>query len=559
MKIQIYIAFIMLYSISSYSQDLTDIKSKKPFEYSGTIDLRGISYTAKGIDPRRNPYTFVITGAPVLSFYGFTVPVSFSYSPQGASFNQPFNQVGLSPKYKWITLHGGYRNVSFSPYTLAGHTLLGGGFELTPGKFSVGFMTGRLNKSTTIDTLSGYVRPESFSRYGTAIKLGYGTQEKMVNLSFLSAKDSEKGFKGNMDSTTVNQAANTVLGGDFKYILFNKLSIYGDGAISIYTKNIHSDLEIDLDSSRKALKKLKNLFDLNATSEYFLAYSGGIGYVERLFSIRATYRKVEPNFQSMGAYFFQNDLQQITINPGLVLLQGKLRFNGSIGLQKDNLKNRKLAQTKRVISMANLNWDISTKFGLDANYTNFTMNSEPTVAMVDNKFLLAQTNENLSVTPRFILSSAASTQIFILSYNGSRLKDLNEDTAEENDIFSSVAMLNYTLTLNPTSLSINATVNYVNNKMSVGNISNQGISIGASKGFLKNKILIGTQNSYTRSQLINGDGTIMNFSVSGSYAPFKAHRFNLRASSMSNSAKRENMDPLKYSEFTAEIGYTFSF
>jgi hypothetical protein len=559
MKSHIYIVLITLFSISAYSQDLTEIKSKKPFEYSGSIDLRGISYTAKGIDPRRNPYTFVITGAPVLSFYGFTVPVSFSYSPQGATFNQPFNQIGLSPKYKWITLHGGYRNVSFSPYTLAGHTLLGGGFELTPGKFNLGFMTGRLNRSTTIDTLSGYVRPESFSRYGTAIKLGYGTQDKMINLSFLSAKDSEKGFKGNLDSTTVNQAANTVLGGDFKYSFFNKLSIYGDGAISIYTKNIHSDLEIDLDSSRKGLKTIKNLVDLNATSEYFLAYSGGIGYVEKLFSIKATYRKVEPNFQSMGAYFFQNDLQQITINPGLVLLQGKLRFNGSLGLQKDNLKNRKLAQTKRVISMANLNWDINTKFGLDANYTNFTMNSEPTVAMVDNKFLLAQTNENLSVTPRLVLSTSASTQIFILSYNGSRLKDLSEETSDENDIFSSVAMLNYTLTLNPSNLSINAGVNYVNNKMSVGNISNQGISLGASKGLLKNKILISTQNSYTRSQLMNGDGTIMNFSINGSYAPLKAHRINLRASSMSNSTKRENLEPMKYSELTAEIGYTFSF
>ena len=139
-----------LCSLTAYSQDLSTIKNEKPFAISGRIDARTIMYSSSGIDGRRSPFTYILSGAPTLSFYGITVPITFTISEQERNFSQPFNQIGLSPTYKWLTLHGGYRNVRFSPYTLAGHTVLGGGAELRPGKWEIGFMTGRLNRSTSI-------------------------------------------------------------------------------------------------------------------------------------------------------------------------------------------------------------------------------------------------------------------------------------------------------------------------------------------------------------------------------------------------------------------------
>ncbi len=560
MKTYLYPLFLIFLFTGVYSQDLATVGEQKPFAVSGSLDLRTIGYSARGIDPRRSPFSYIISGSPVFSFYGFSVPVSFTFSEQDRSFSQPFNQFGLSPNWKWITLHGGYRNVSFSPYTLAGHTLFGGGFELKPGNFRAGFMTGRLNRSTAIDTLSGYVRPESFNRYGTAARLGYENNGNHVSLSFIAAKDTEKGFKGNPDSSAVNPESNVVLGADFKYTLLKGLFLYGDGAISIYTKNIRSDLEINIDSTQKRLQAISKLIRINGTSEYYLAYSGGVGYTNKYFTLKAGYKLVEPNFRSMGAYFFQNDLRNITVSPSFNALQGKLRFTGSIGLQEDNRKGLKAASTKRVISMANLSWDMSDKLGIDANYTNFTANSEPTVAMVENRYLLAQTNQNLSVTPRLILPGTDMTHVVILSYNASSLKDLNEDTAGESDIFSSVAFLNYNLTLNQSGLNLSTGLNYVNNKLSVGNTSNYGASLGVGTGFLKNKLSVNTHNSWTQSEMAeNTVGTILNLSLSTSYMPLKGHRVGLRVSYLRNAVERENAEGSQYNELTGEVGYTFSF
>jgi hypothetical protein len=551
---------LLLSTFNTLAQDISNIKSQKPFQVKGNLDIRTIGYSANGIQARRNPFSYIISGSPVLSIYGFQVPISFSFSEQDRRFQQPFNQFGLSPTYKWITLHGGYRNLSYSPYTLAGHTMLGAGFDLQPGKFKIGFMTGRLNRATTIDTTSGLIRPEGFSRYGSAVKVGYGTDKSFINLSFITAKDSEKGFKGDVTTAMSTLSGNQVLGGDFRVSFAKSLYVFGDGAISLWTHNLNSSFEIDIDSSRKGLETLQKLFNINGTSEYFLAYSGGLGYTGKFFSIKSAYKKVEPNFQSMGAYFFQNDLQNITVSPTFNALKGKLRFNGSLGIQEDNQGKLKQATTRRIISMANVSWELTDEFGIDADYSNFSTNSEPTVAIVENKYLLAQTNQSLGVTPRLVLANTSTTQVIMLSYNMNTLKDLNTDsTLNKNDIRSSVAFLNYNLTFNELGLNLSTGVNYVSNKMDLGTNNNVGVTLGASKLFLKNKLSISTQNSYTTSELIQGKGRILNIGGTANYTPLKGHKIGLRVISLNNTTENEVSEPIRFSELTGELGYTFTF
>lgn len=558
-KLTCLLILTMTMALETAAQDVSGLASQKPFDIRGSFDVRLIGYSANGMAARRSPFSFVLSGSPTLSIYGIAVPLSFTYSEQQRSFSQPFNQFGMSPTYKWITVHGGYRNISFSPYTLAGHTLLGGGVELRPGKLRLGFMTGRLNRATTIDTTTGALQPFSFSRHGYAGKIGYGTEARHIDLSFLSARDSEKGFKGVADSSLVRPAANVVIGSEVKYTFGGKLFVFADAGLSIYTRDRHSTLNVELDSANHGLNFLNRLIPVNGTSEYYLAYSGGLGYTAKTFGIKATYKHVDPNFQSMGAYFFQNDLRSISLSPSFNALQGKLRFSGSIGLQEDNRKQQKQATTRRIISMANLSWDIHEKFGVDANYTNFSTNSEPAVTLLQNKYLLTQTNNNVSVTPRLILVSQNYTHMVLLSYNLSHLSDLNQETQSDNNIRSSIALLNYNLGLNALGLSVNTGLNYTDNRLSIGTVSNKGVTLGLSKGFLKNKVMISNSNSWIISRMPQGDSRILTLGGNAMYAPWKGHRINLRINSMNNTIEQEAAEPLKNSELTAELSYTLSF
>ncbi|MCE7042536.1 outer membrane beta-barrel family protein [Dyadobacter sp. CY312] len=550
---------LSFFAIQATAQDLTQIGTQKPVTVSGAIDVRAIGYNSKGIAPRRSPLSWVVSGSPTIALYGIRIPISFTFTEQERSFSQPFNQFGLSPTYKWITVHGGYRNISFSPYTLAGHTMLGGGVELSPGKLRFGLMTGRLNRATTVDTTTGAMRPYSFSRYGTAVKVGYGTEASFIDLSFLQAKDREKDFGIDRDSARIRPSANSVLGSSFKVSFLKKFEVFGDGGISVYTRDSQSDLVVEIDSTRKFIKSISDILKVNGTTEYYVAYNGGVGYTSKHFSLKLIYKYVDPNFQSMGAYFFQDDLRNITLNPSFNALNGKLRFAGSFGIQKDNVKKQKAATTSRIIGLANLSWDITDRLGLDANYANYTSNAEPTVTMVENRYLLAQTNSNVSVTPRLILPGKTMAQVVILSYNLSSLKDLNKDTLQAANILSQVVFLNHNLTLNSLGLTISSGLNYTSNELAIGTIKNYSANLGFSKSFLKNKLALSSSNSYIVTKPMQGNGRIWNLGGNLAYMPAKGHRFALRVNAMDNSLTYSDREPIKYSELTGELGYTFNF
>lgn len=553
-----YLFILSFYGSTVLAQNLEQISKQKPFSISGNIDLRSIVYSASGIENRRSPFSYILTGSPTLSVYGVAIPLSFTYSEQERSFRQPFNQFGMSPTYKWITVHAGYRNVSFSPYTLGGHTMLGGGVELNPKNLRLGFMTGRLSRAIDVDSVSGESLPLNFNRYGTAFKIGFGSDKNHFDISVLKAKDSERGFKGNLKTNTQRPAENLVLGSELSIELFKKLTLNAEAGYSIYTLDYTSPLSVTLDSSNFFVEKLGSLIKLNVSTERYGAYSGGITYREKGFSLKAAYQYVEPNFQTMGAYFFQNDIQNITLSPSFTLLKGKLRLLGSLGLQNDNLKNQKQATTKRVIGMGNLSWDINSIFGLDANYTNFSSNSTPTVQQVQNKYLLAQTTGNLSFTPRIILAKEKNTQSIIISFNKTSMVDANETTKTQNQINSTVALVNHSFTHNSSGLSVNSGINYIQNEVAGLSIKNFGGTIGASKSFLKNKVQVSTSNSYLINSSDQGKGRTLNISLNGSYQPVSAHRFTLRIVHLGNSLNSDT-NPINFRENTGEIAYTFNF
>src|SRR6185437_8574230 len=430
MQTKIYVLFVILFfliaSIAS-AQDLGNLHALKPFAANGSVQLRGIYDNTSGTTADRVPFSYIFSGNLNVSIYGISMPASFSVSERDRSFRQPFNQFGISPRYKWITVHLGYRNINFSPYTLAGYTMYGAGVELTPGKLRLGFMYGRLNRATTLDTTSLSLVPVSFTRKAIAAKIGYGTQNNFIDISFLKGKDdttSIKVGKNVLDSLSVLPAANTVVAISARLTLFKNIFVQGDVGTSLYTRDINSP--ISLDSVDDALiKKIKSFAIVNGTSELNTAITGAIGYKAKSYTLKLQYQRIDPGFQSMGAYFFNNDLESYSFAPGFHLFKNKLRFNGSIGFQHDNLQHQKEATSKKIIGTALLSADITSHLGLDINYTNFSNNQQPQTIRFADSLKIVQTTQNLSVSPRYTILSTTASHTIVLSANLMMMNDFN--------------------------------------------------------------------------------------------------------------------------------------
>lgn len=178
----IQLSLYVILSLPSTAQSLESVGKEKPVSVTGGVSLNQIFYGVRGIESRRDPYTYYASGNVNFSLYGWNVPLSFSYSNQNVSFQQPFNQYSLHPTYKSVTAHVGYTSMSFSPYTVSGHIFLGAGVDVAPeGKWRFSGLYGRFLKAVEPDTTNENHIP-AFKRMGYGFKASYGEGGNSVDV-----------------------------------------------------------------------------------------------------------------------------------------------------------------------------------------------------------------------------------------------------------------------------------------------------------------------------------------------------------------------------------------
>jgi hypothetical protein len=560
LKLSFIIFLVAMVSGKSNAQDLENIAKQKPVTLTGGISARALFYNADGIANRRKPFSYVFSGSPTLNLYSITIPFSFVYSEQERAFRQPFNQFGMSPYYKWVTVHAGYRNLNFSPYTLGGHTILGAGFELKPGILRMGFMYGRLNKATAVDTTTGSFDPYSYTRRGYAAKIGIGKGSNFLDFSVLKAKDDSSSISSEERKVGRVKPAENVVFGVSTRLSFKSFFFEADGGLSLYTNNLGTPFQ-ELDSLPSILTgTLGKFITINATSEFYSAYNVGVGYRLKDWSLKIQYKRIDPDFKSMGTYFFNNDLENITISPTFSALKHRVNFSGSIGFQKDNLQNQKESTSKRVIGMGNLNINFTDQFGVDASFTNFSTNQKPGRVFVSDSFLITQTTKNISVTPRLIIPKTNYTHVFLLSWNYMNLVDLNDLTSEYNNLNSTNFFFNYQVTIVPRNLTLSLNLNSTNLEMSVGTSSNKGVTLGINKSFLENRFSAGINSSIAHSESFNSKSLLLNNGLMATFRANKHHSFNTNINYIGNypSSSSSTENP-RFREFRGELAYLFNF
>ncbi len=546
------------------AQDLENIGQQKPVAINGSIQTQGIFYNANGIDARRQPWTYYITGAPTISLYGISIPVSFTFSEADRSFRQPFNQYGMSPTYKWVTLHVGYREVDFSPYTLGGHTMLGAGFELRPGKLRAGFMYGRLNAATTIDTARQALVPFSFSRKGYAAKLGYGTERNFFEFSYLSARDDSTTKPDGLrpEQNIITPAKNTVLGYKFRFSFLKNFIFESDGAGSVYTNDVNSPIKLE-EADNKLLNHLRGSLGLNGTSAIYTALAASFGYQSKKYGLKVNYKRVDPDYQSMGAYYFSSDFENWTISPSATLYNGKIRFNGSLGFQHDNVKNQKRATNHRIIGSANAGIDISKAFAVDVVYNNFSDNQRAQTALFADSLKIVQTTQTITLMPRYSIIRPELVQVITGTFSLNTLRDFSSyysASATSRNIKTTQYFLTYNLTFPKKMLST-----YFN----LGNthLNGQGMqysfssaTVGGNMSFYKQKLLTGLSTTLTKSKDAMGTNAfIINANGNLGYRVDSKQQLNFNFFLTNNNAQGTGIQQPNFTETRGELSYTLNF
>jgi hypothetical protein len=545
-----------------FSQDLERVFKENPVKINGGLSARQIFFATDNELNTRQTFMYNISGQMNVAFLQWSFPFSFNYSNQDLNFNrptaQPFNQFGMSPKYKWATGHFGWRSMTFSPYTLSGHLFLGAGMELKPTKnWEVAAMYGRLLKAIEYN---GENTP-AYKRLGAGLKVGHSYKGGRVALIIFNGWDDETSLAAPPDSILAPES-NMVVSAQFEQKLFEKLSFTFDGARSAYTRDVRSE---EAYVSNSSLFDAFILTPTLASTDFYGAMKSSLNYSLSGTTLGLNFERIDPGYKTLGAYYFNSDLQNVTVSASTQLFEKKMSVSTNIGRQKNNLDGSKASESNRWVGSLNLSGPIGEKLNLNGAYSNFT--SFTVILPVDQQIAqisqinydslnFTQLSNSLNFGANYKLA-ANKKRTHTLTGSGTYQKVSSKNG--EGTFVGGTEMYNASVSYNynfvPLKLNVRSSVN--GNTTIVPENPSQlfGGSIGVSKPLVK-ELVKGTLNFNYNETFAAGvsNGNIIVTRLSLSTSIKKKHNLSFSANYISR-----NQDSGRGNDFTGSISYSYSF
>ena len=499
----LFLLTLIVTTVALWSQDLGQIGTAPPVTVKGGINLRTSAQGSNRAGSEGLSANGMISGNLSLAIYGLNLPFSFALSTEDYSFSQPFNQFGLSPQYKWITAHLGHRNLTHSSWTLSGHQIFGAGLELTPGPFKASFIAGRLRSLVVADSTDSInLGRTEFERTGYAGLIGYKGEVFDIELSGLMAADDTTGNDAARLLVDGARPAENLVGAVAVGLRpLDGLRLKVSAGLSEYTRDVRSDT-IALGEGLGALGELQTP---RLSTQVYTGVKAEASFNKGIVGLRADYTRIDPDFQSMGAYYSASDVEAINLGTTLALAGRKLRIAGDLLMSHDNVAGKKVATTNTLGPSLAVNWSPSPAFGLSLNANTRILAQEAGTLPLSDTVRMNQQTPMITLAPRYSIIDTATVHSFSLIGTHQRMIDNNESTALYTEYNATTASLGYSMTRIRSGLGLNGSLTLTSLENSNGAQQTLGGSIGGSYPILPKAL---TLDASASTALFDGGRTI---------------------------------------------------
>ena len=534
----------------------------KPVKINGGLSAGSVFYEGSQ-QSGRQPWTYYLNGNVNFSFFDLiNIPLSVNLTNLGTNMSYPSlpNRLSLHPTYKWATAHIGDVSMTFSPYTLNGHQFTGGGVDLSPGKFKISAMGGRLLRKVSFDSENSSVLP-NYTRYGYGLKTQYEGTKYTIGLSYFGGQDIKNNtMQFQMDSLGILPAQNNVFGLNTNLNVIRNLTLSIEYAVSLLTRDMRAEKNDDW---------LGNILGKRTSTNTYHAFNTRLSYQLKKNTIGVGYERIDPDYKTLGAYYFNNDYENITLNFARPFLKGdKANIAVSAGVQRDDLKKQKAESTQRYVGSANLNYNPLEDLQMSFNYSTFqsyrNLKSQFDYINELNPYEntdtlnFTQLSQNLdgSVMYTFQKSESRNQRLNLNVSFQTAADQQGEFTLPGNVTRFLNSALGYGYTLIPHGLNITTSANVSYNYGGMIESYTFGPMLGVTKSFFSKTFMTGISSSYNVNMTGgNTNAKVLNLRCNASYRLKKNHNFNANFVWQNRAVINRPVTDA----FTTTIGYSYSF
>lgn len=507
--------------ISTTSQQLDDFSFKKGLTAHGGLTFSNEFYSGSDSLVRRDPYAFFLNGNLNMNLWGISLPFSFSYSNTQISYTQPFNKFKLDPSYKWVHLLVGTNTMEMSPYTLSDHEFTGVGVELTPGKWKIAGMYGRLNKAVEYDPMVNNYNTVAFKRYGYAGMVGYNHEKGEYKVTFFHGEDDQNSLHNYIPAEcALTPEKNTAVSASIMQRFLKYFFVKGEYAFTLFNSNICTDEGVEVQTNSFA----DRIFRKRISDKYADAINAALGYQGKYWGLSFNFERITPYYSTLGGYYFNNDLMNFTLAPNVKLLNGKLNLSGNFGVQYNNLDDDKQETTRRLVYSANIAYNSGKAFNTSLSFSNFSTftkvrpTSYPYMTNSLDSLNFYQLSRSISSSSSLTFGSETLKDVLSLTLSYQCANMLTEEKLTSySDYYASNLSFNQQVTPWKMSWSCFGNFNYCDATGMENIYFGPGLLI--SKPFFKDALTTSLSCAYNLNRVLGqGHGSLLNTSLSAAYS-----------------------------------------
>lgn len=571
--------FILIFKlgvICSFGQDVEQTYSsfkdrlkEDPLKFSGMLNLDLSSYHSFGIEGRGIPFMGRLLGIVNLDILGFKIPGSLNIGSGGTVFNTKlpsFAFIGISPRYKWATLHLGARSLNMGKYSFSNHTFNGIGFELAPGNWRLQTFYGLLQRARPEDFLGIQRLEPLYQRVGFGIKGGFDDGNDQFLISIFKAWDNPGSIPVPEFNPNVLPAENVILSLETTKYITKKISIKAEYAHSGFTANRNA-IRV---SNRSFMKSYAGLLSTNASSRWNKAFDVGLHLDIDHGSFSVNYERIDPGFRTMGALFFLNDLENIHLGIKLRLLKNQLQIAGRGGVQRNNINQTQVNSYERFVGSLMINYSINERLSLSGSASSFNnVNIRSSIQDINAPVLVTElmlNNTDFNFSSNYLIQKTdkvlGTLQLNSNISTGNMIE--NEEIQFDSGSESKSIMFMYMLQLLESNWTISSSLGRQDFGFGQGNTVNNFIGLGTQKSILNNKLNIGFNTNISLNQQFRADneeatGWLLNFSTRVSYQISEVAFMTWNSFFLSNNTKNTVGTPQNFSELRSSLVFNYRF
>lgn len=554
----------------SYSQQidiagLKDVFKAKPVKFSGGVSASTMFYSGNG-GTGRAQFTWFLQGNANANILGkINLPFSFNLTNAGAGFSYPHapSRLSLHPTYKWLTAHIGDVAMSFSPYTLNGYQFRGAGIDLSfKGPWKLSAMAGRLQKAVEYDSIN-HNALSTYRRMGYGVKAAYESKWYKGGVSVFYADDKVSSLLNKPDSLAIFPQQNLAVSYDLGIKPAKGLDLNLTYASSALTRDKRSIKGGDVGNGL-----MKKMIIANSTTSVYHAFKSQLNYSFLKTTVGVGYERIGPGYQTLGAYYFNSDLENITVNFAQSMLKDKANLSLNLGTQRDNLDGSKAGSTRRSVGAINLNYAPVERMQTTLTYSNFQtyMNMRPQFDYINNispitnfdTLNYVQLSQNAAVNVNYIIKKSEQQNQALnvnLSFQDASDQQGGVVTKGNSSQFYNLATA-YNFLFLQKGLNVTLAYNVSYNEIARNDFLTQGPTLSANSKFFNKKLTAGFSTSYNASVAQGAkQSSVLNLRINAAYAVLKKHKLNLSIINQYRSVINKG----KTHDLTGTLGYNYAF